>query len=119
MSGHYLLDTNIFIQAKNLYYAFDIAPTFWRKLNQLAQNNRFSIIDHVKRELTKSRENPDDIHIWIMDTYSGEILSTNDLSVLEKYREITERIVEDNNKGFNKYNQDAIDTFLYYYNADA
>ncbi len=25
----YLLDANVFIEAKNLYYAFDICPGFW------------------------------------------------------------------------------------------
>ena len=25
----YLLDSNVFIQAKNLYYGFDFCPAFW------------------------------------------------------------------------------------------
>lgn len=25
----YLLDTNVFIEAKNLYYGFDFCPAFW------------------------------------------------------------------------------------------
>lgn len=29
----YLLDTNIFIQAKNLHYGFDFCPAFWELLN--------------------------------------------------------------------------------------
>ncbi len=32
----YCLDANIFIQAKNLYYHFDICPGFWDWLDQLA-----------------------------------------------------------------------------------
>ena len=28
----YLLDTNIFIQAKNLHYGFDFCPAFWEWL---------------------------------------------------------------------------------------
>ena len=30
----YLLDANIFIQAKNLYYNFDICPAFWDWLDR-------------------------------------------------------------------------------------
>ncbi len=29
----YLLDANVFIQAKNLYYGFDFCPAFWEWLN--------------------------------------------------------------------------------------
>lgn len=32
----YCLDANIFIQAKNLYYHFDICPGFWDWLDQQA-----------------------------------------------------------------------------------
>ena len=28
----YLLDTNVFIEAKNRYYSFDLAPGFWEWL---------------------------------------------------------------------------------------
>lgn len=30
----YLLDANIFIQAKNRHYAFDVVPGFWRWLER-------------------------------------------------------------------------------------
>ena len=30
----YLLDANVFIQAKNLHYGFDICPAFWDWLDQ-------------------------------------------------------------------------------------
>ena len=30
----YLVDANVLIEAKNRYYAFDIAPGFWKWLNQ-------------------------------------------------------------------------------------
>ena len=33
----YLLDTNVFIQAKNLHYSFDFCPAFWEWL--IAQNS--------------------------------------------------------------------------------
>ena len=50
MSG-YLLDTNVFIQAKNLHYGFDFCPAFWDWL--VAQNRvgRVASIDKVADEL--------------------------------------------------------------------
>jgi hypothetical protein len=117
MENLYLLDTNVFIQAKNFYYAFDIAPSFWEKLNQLAKDNVFSIIDHVKRELTKSRDNPDDIHLWIKEEYSGEVLSTNDQLVVNKYTEITEKVQSDHKRD-KHYQSSAIQKFLEFENAD-
>lgn len=40
----YLLDTNVFIQAKNLYYGFDVCPGFWQWLEQKhAERQVFSI----------------------------------------------------------------------------
>ena len=29
----YLIDSNVFIEAKNRYYAFDIAPGFWESVS--------------------------------------------------------------------------------------
>jgi hypothetical protein len=29
----FLLDSNVFIQAKNFYYGFDICPGFWKWLD--------------------------------------------------------------------------------------
>ena len=39
----YLVDANVLIEAKNRYYAFDIAPGFWKWLDQAhAQGTVFS-----------------------------------------------------------------------------
>lgn len=47
----YLLDANIFIQAKNLHYGFDFCPAFWEWLvQQNAAGNVFSI-EKVSDEL--------------------------------------------------------------------
>lgn len=40
----YLLDANVFIQAKNLHYGFDFCPAFWDWLiANNSQNKVFSI----------------------------------------------------------------------------
>jgi len=52
----YLLDANIFIEAKNRYYGFDFCPAFWDWL--LAANSRGIIysIENVQKELTDGND---------------------------------------------------------------
>ncbi len=38
----YLLDSNIFIQAKNLHYGFDFCPAFWDWLTRAIEAGRSS-----------------------------------------------------------------------------
>jgi hypothetical protein len=48
----YLLDANVFIQAKNLQYGFDFCPAFWDWLAQAHVAGRLHSIRHVGDELT-------------------------------------------------------------------
>lgn len=47
----YLLDTNIFIEAKNRYYGFDFCPAFWEWLIDRNAADRVASIDKVGDEL--------------------------------------------------------------------
>ena len=47
----YLVDANILIDAKNRFYAFDIAPGFWAWLDQVHRNEQVMSIDAVRDEL--------------------------------------------------------------------
>lgn len=47
----YLLDANVFIQAKNLHYGFDFCPAFWDWLIQQNQVGRVASIEKVADEL--------------------------------------------------------------------
>nr|WP_236688741.1 DUF4411 family protein [Clavibacter michiganensis] len=47
----YLLDTNVFIEAKNRYYAFDLAPGFWDWLEADADAGVIGSIEEVNDEL--------------------------------------------------------------------
>ncbi len=42
----YLLDTNVFIEAKNRYYSFDICPAFW---GWLAAASKTKTVASIKR----------------------------------------------------------------------
>lgn len=47
----YLLDSNIFIQAKNLHYGFDFCPAFWEWIGREHANGRVYSIEKVRDEL--------------------------------------------------------------------
>ena len=47
----YLLDSNIFIQAKNLHYGFDFCPAFWDWLVQGKEQGSVLSIERVGTEL--------------------------------------------------------------------
>lgn len=57
----FLLDTNIFIQAKNLHYGFDFCPAFWDWLVAQNKAGRVASIDKVGDEL---RAGDDDLSDW-------------------------------------------------------
>lgn len=57
----YLLDTNIFIQAKNLHYGFDFCPAFWEWLVEQNKTGRVASIDKVGDEL---QAGGDDLSDW-------------------------------------------------------
>lgn len=57
----FLVDSNIFIEAKNRYYGFDICPGFWEWMDDVCGADVGSIID-VRDELADGR---DELAEWI------------------------------------------------------
>lgn len=60
----YLLDTNIFIQARNLHYGFDFCPAFWEWLIRQNDAGLVGSIDKVADEL---QAGGDDLSDWATD----------------------------------------------------
>ena len=58
----FCLDTNIFIQAWNGYYAIDFFPDYWDSLDQLAQQGVVFATEEVKREI---EDTDDELKKWI------------------------------------------------------
>jgi hypothetical protein len=57
----YLLDTNVFIQAKNLHYGLDFCPGFWDWIRQAHATGTVYSIDSVRAELVGGN---DDLATW-------------------------------------------------------
>jgi hypothetical protein len=71
----YLLDANIFIQAKNLHYSFDFCPAFWEWLDvEHAKGTVFSI-EKVRDELIGG---DDELAEWAKERGSDFFLPPDD-----------------------------------------
>ena len=57
----YLLDTNIFIQAKNLHYGFDFCPAFWE---WLVQGNARGVVFSIQQVGVELQAGGDDLTDW-------------------------------------------------------
>ncbi|MBN1235997.1 MAG: DUF4411 family protein [Methanotrichaceae archaeon] len=84
-SRTYVLDANVFIEAARRYYAFDIAPRFWKLLIDQADNSFVLSIDHVKVELEKGK---DELAKWAKNDFHECFISTEDDEVIAAYRRI-------------------------------
>ncbi len=86
----YLLDSNIFIQAKNLYYGMDFCPGFWDWLVKQNKENQLYSIEKVKDELQAI---DDDLSKWTQQRDSQFFLKPDE-SVLSALVEISRSINE-------------------------
>ena len=71
----YLVDSNVFIQAKNLHYGFDFCPAFWDWLVEQNDAGRVASIDKVADEL---QAGDDELAEWAAARGDGFFLPPND-----------------------------------------
>lgn len=58
----YVLDANVFVEAKKRYYAFDICPGFWNSLTWHYGQGNVCSVDRVRSELV---EHGDELSDWV------------------------------------------------------
>lgn len=58
----YLLDSNILIEAKNLYYGFDICPGYWEWVEQAHEDGTLLTIEPVQVEILAKE---DELSEWL------------------------------------------------------
>jgi hypothetical protein len=58
---NYLLDANVFIQAKNLHYGFDFCPAFW---DWLIENNNAGKVFSIEKVGDELEAGNDDLAPW-------------------------------------------------------
>lgn len=85
MSEKYLIDANSLIRPARAYYPFDFAPSFWQQLRPKISLDKIAVLDKVRDEVLKGT---DELSAWISDLPNECILSTQDMQILQKYREV-------------------------------
>ncbi len=89
--GAYLLDANVFIEAARRYYAFDIVPSFWSIIIELAADDMILTIDRVRHEIERSH---DTLTFWMIKDFSHWVVSTGNEDVVLAYRSIIEWVYD-------------------------
>ena len=74
----YLLDANVFIQAKNLHYGFDFCPAFWDWLVVQNRTGKVASIEKVGDEL---HAGGDDLADWARERGGDFFLPPGDVVV--------------------------------------
>ena len=83
-----LLDSDVFIAAKNAYYAFDICPGFWEGLLQQHDKGRVFSISRVRGELLTGRKTENLVE-WVSKQVPDEFfLEVDEEPVTSVYTEI-------------------------------
>jgi len=84
----YLLDSDVFIAAKNSYYAFAICPGFWDSLIHHQGVGNVCSIDRVKSELLAGRKTEDLVQ-WVKNEVpSAFFIETGEQSVASSYGKV-------------------------------
>lgn len=84
----YILDADVFITAKNLYYGFDICPGFWASVIHHHRAGRTFSIDRVRNELLAGRRTEDLVQ-WVRnDLPDSFFLGVDDDPVPAVYTDI-------------------------------
>ena len=98
----YLIDANVFIQAKNLHYGFDFCPAFW---DWLVEQNRAGMVASIQKVADELRAGGDELADWAVARGSGFFLRPDNAVVPAL------RTVSDWASG-NGYQPAAVATFL-------
>ncbi len=98
----YLLDANVFIQAKNLHYGFDFCPAFWQWLIRENVGQKVFSIEKVGDEIAAGA---DELAVWAAARGSSFFLSP-DPPVANALTAVSQWASNQN------YDPSAVNTFL-------
>lgn len=97
----YIVDANVFIQAKNLHYGLDFCPAFWDWLLDANRRGVLFSVDPVKRELVDAE---DDLSVWVRA--HNEIFKAVDSQTLPSLASVSQWVSRQ------AYEPSAVSTFL-------
>lgn len=84
----YLIDANVFIQAKNLYYRFDFCEAFWEWLYKAHVAGMVFSIKKVRKELVSGTKT-DPVRVWAESLPDDFFLDDDaDKNVMQTYAKV-------------------------------
>ena len=115
LQTRYLMDANIFIQAKNLYYRFEFCQRFWDFLAEAHHADIVFSIERIKAELKKG-DSDDPILEWMNHSLPTTFFlnDVKDANVMMTYAQIMSWIASNTH-----YTQQAKNEFARFEVADA
>lgn len=81
----YLLDANVFIQAKNLHYGLDFCPAFW---DWIIESNQAGLVYSIDKIADEIHSGGDELTEWAESNGKSIFLST-DSDVISKLGEVS------------------------------
>lgn len=81
----FIVDSSIFITAKNLYYPFDIAPSFWEQMKTIIVQEDIILLDVVRDEIYRQE---DSIKDWMKSISDLKFHSIKDEKMLDGYKTV-------------------------------
>ena len=100
--AEFWLDTNVFIQAKNGPYGFDILPAFWDWLDESAEDGTLCSSTIVYDELVNGK---DDLADWVKERKNSGLFVKPDSKSQKGVRRIADYVKQ-------KYAKNEYDVFL-------
>lgn len=83
---HYVIDANVFIAAKRIYYGLDFCPGYWQALIWHHQHGRLCSIDKVQSEI---EHGADDLWEWVKNELGNSAFaSTSSPDVITAYSDM-------------------------------
>lgn len=98
----YLLDANVFIQAKNLHYGLDFCPAFWQWLLDANAEGRVLSIDKVADEIAAGQ---DELTTWAQQ-HGNSLFRATDAAAAAQFGAVSNWVTGQS------YEAAAISTFL-------
>jgi len=98
----YLLDANVFIQAKNLHYGLDFCPAFW---DWLIAGNQAGLVYSIERVGDEIEAGADDLSTWAAQRGTGFFLRP-DAALLPALGQVSRWATSQ------QYDPAAVNTFL-------
>ena len=85
------LDADIFIESAKKYYAFDIAPAFWKLLEE--QAGKRAISSPIQAYWEVDQHGTDDLQNWIRQQKGTRLFTSESKAVAERYSEIADYVM--------------------------